>query len=285
MKKLIIMLALALGAGTVTASAQSISNRILQEANQRAAEKEKAAEELYYKIVDTWKAQNYRNFIKEFPNSKYAIELEKRLNEIELWEKAKKENTAASYNNYLNSTKYNHFSSEARTARDRLESASNNSGTNTSDKSKSNTQSDKAEKAPQSTKKAIESAVEYVANPTSASSGRTQSTEPARATAASSSQLTERQILEYARKGKEYYDQGDITGAYKQFKHITRDQLPDSSYYEAYDETFEFQEYANLLSRNSVELIEEYLRKYPYGMMYEEVLQLYEEKTGHPYRP
>lgn len=70
----------------------------------------------YNYIRDNWNLEQYENFLRDFPNSQFAPEIRARVNEIKLWEQTVRTNTEASYQNYLDNSRYGHYSSQAREA-------------------------------------------------------------------------------------------------------------------------------------------------------------------------
>lgn len=67
----------------------------------------------YEYIIDDWDKSEYENFINRYPKNKNIPELKSRIEEIDLWEAAKKTNTPDSYRNYLKKTKYAHYRDRA----------------------------------------------------------------------------------------------------------------------------------------------------------------------------
>lgn len=126
MKKLTLILALIVGM-CVPTSAQVDKNKLKSQANQKRIQQERAAEEArqraendYQSIIDDWDLSEYTRFLQNYPKNAHAREIKERVAEIQFWQNARNANTAEAYRNYLNSSKFNHFESEARDAMEAL---------------------------------------------------------------------------------------------------------------------------------------------------------------------
>lgn len=80
----------------------------------RAKPKSETTEyDLYNEVDGSWDMEKYESFLKKFPEGEYSYDIELQKNELELWQKALKDNSITSYQSYINNTSYGHFRDNA----------------------------------------------------------------------------------------------------------------------------------------------------------------------------
>lgn len=287
MKKLLLILFMALGV-CYTGYSQSSYNEIQQEAQKKYEAKKRAERNLYNRIINTWNKKNYTNFLKEFPNSTYAKEIKRRLDEINLWEKAKSQNTSEAYTRYLNETKYNHFGDEARKKRNEAEMREEREQAQ-KQAQENKAQQNQAGKAPKpknpeaaSSQSPSEAIPSKKPTPSQSSPDKSNTSTENVARPVENREMSRDEILRHCKNGQKYYDADDISSAFKEFRNIPRNKIP-FEYLEAYDLTMEYKDYGNLYTKGTPEMMVEFLEKYPDSMVYDDVVAMYEDKTGKRY--
>lgn len=77
--------------------------------------KQQQMESRYNSVSESKDLYELRRFITDYPRSPYAREIQKRIDEIELWNKACNSNTIAAYKDYLNKSEFRWYTADANT--------------------------------------------------------------------------------------------------------------------------------------------------------------------------
>ena len=260
---------------STTIEAQSLM-QTAKKAEQRAKELKEQENTRYGEIVDSRDLKKYEVFINDYPKSQNTHEIRKRANEIKMWNDAKVKHSIAAYEGYINSTQYHWFDIEAKMAIEGIKKTLEKkawervTALNTIEayqqylnENPSSGYRLEAESAINRIKEAnawnkvknttnIEELEDYVkAYPKSEHIGI----------------VTARL---YELKGVKFYNDGDLSEAYKQFSNLQKDQIAILNR-QVYDAVMEDHEYQNLGDyATEVELLR-YIGKYPNGRYYREV--------------
>lgn len=77
--------------------------------------KQQQMESRYNSVAESKDIYELRRFVSDYPRSPYSREIQKRIDEVELWDNACNSNTIAAYKNYLNKSEFRWYTGEADT--------------------------------------------------------------------------------------------------------------------------------------------------------------------------
>ena len=83
-----------------------------EEAERKRLEAEQRERDAYQTACNSGSESEMRSFISQYP--KYRTEIENRIEDLKLWNKAKETATVGAYNQYLNNSRHKYYSDEAR---------------------------------------------------------------------------------------------------------------------------------------------------------------------------
>lgn len=208
--------------------------KYVQDVRKRVAEIERKNEqELYDYAAKVETVQAYEAYLKKYPNGRFAQEARGRLEDMELWKKAKSENTITAYRNYLSTSKNKSF---AQLANDAITDLESKDAWNTIKQS--------------SSKSAIEDFIRKYPK---------------------SSCLPEANKRLNELTAVELYGQGDLQRAYEKFEAAGGRYSLEYSNRSKYDECLEYVEYKKLNSYTKESDLLAFLKKYPSSRYYDQV--------------
>ena len=85
---------------------------------------QKIEKDAYDSACKTNSLEAFRGFLKKYPQSQYAQDVQNRIKDLDLWSIVKKNNTIQAYNSYLENSQYKTFASEAKAAIQTINAAS-----------------------------------------------------------------------------------------------------------------------------------------------------------------
>ena len=208
--------------------------KYVQDVRKRVTEIERKNEqELYDYAAKVETAQAYEAYLKKYPNGQFAQEARGRLEDMELWKKAKSANTIAAYRNYLSTSKNKSF---AQLANDAITDLESKDAWNAIKQS--------------SSKSVIENFIQKYPK---------------------SSCLPEANKRLNELTAVELYGQGDLQRAYDKFEAAGGRYSIEYSYRTKYDECLEYVEYKKLNSYTKESDLLAFLKKYPSSRYYDQV--------------
>lgn len=249
------------------ANAQYYKGRISYE-QQRAIELREQEIPRYNAIVDSRNIDYYMQYINDYPRGSRTPEIQRRANEINLWNLAEYEDTADAYQNYLSTTKYHWYDREAKAALTRIKEERQNEEwqnarlSNTiadyKDFVKKNPDSKFAEQAAKEINR-LEGEAEWrkIFNTDNVNELKQFIDKYPEA-----SEINMARDRMYELQGYDYFTKGDYEKAYTQFAKIPEDHIT-SPYKDAYNLVMERHDFAALSSVSGVEEITTFLEKYP----------------------
>lgn len=208
--------------------------KYVQDVRKRVTEIERKNEqELYDYAAKVETAQAYEAYLKKYPNGQFAQEARGRLEDMELWKKAKSANTIAAYRNYLSTSKNKSF---AQLANDAITDLESKDAWNAIKQS--------------SSKSVIENFIQKYPK---------------------SSCLPEANKRLNELTAVELYGQGDLQRAYDKFEAAGGRYSIEYSNRSKYDECLEYVEYKKLNSYTKESDLLAFLKKYPSSRYYDQV--------------
>ena len=211
--------------------------KFVQDVQSRIAVIEKKNEQdMYDYATKVETVQSYEAYLKKYPNGRYAQEARGRLQDMELWKKAKSANTIAAYRSYLSTSNNKSFAQLANASIANLESQEAwNSIKHSSSKS------------------VIENFIQKYPN---------------------SSCLVDAQKRLSELIAVELYAQGDLQRAYEKFEAAGGRYSLESSNRSKYDDCLEYVEYKKLNSYSKESDLLAFLKKYPSSRYYNQISNL-----------
>lgn len=208
--------------------------KYVQDVRKRVTEIERKNEqELYDYAAKVETAQAYEAYLKKYPNGQFAQEARGRLEDMELWKKAKSANTIAAYRNYLSTSKNKSF---AQLTNDAITDLESKDAWNAIKQS--------------SSKSVIENFIQKYPK---------------------SSCLPEANKRLNELTAVELYGQGDLQRAYDKFEAAGGRYSIEYSNRSKYDECLEYVEYKKLNSYTKESDLLAFLKKYPSSRYYDQV--------------
>lgn len=239
-----------------------------KKAEQRAKELKQQETTRYNAIIDSRDLGKYNQYIADYPRGKNTPEIKRRAEELKLWNTAKSSNTIDGYENYLNSTKYHWYDTDANSAIRSLKQKAEKQvwdkvmAVNTIDAYVQYLQQNPnsgyrldAEKAINRLKGAIEwqkiNGTNNIAELQRFISSYPHATEVKEAT-----------LRLHELKGVQYYNEGNLGTAYTEFSKTSRDNISYANR-KAYDDAMEYHEFTDLGKYPSETSLLAFMRKYP----------------------
>lgn len=167
----------------------------------------------------------FRGFLKKYPQSQYTENVQKRIKDFDLWSVAKKNNTIQAYNSYLQNSQYKTFAKEAKAAIEDITAVSEwqNVKTTTS----------------------LAEVQAYIQRYPNASS------------------ISDAQKKEHELKGVQYYNNGNLASAYREFTEAGGKYALSSNNRTAFDKCLEYHNFSLLSSYSKESDLSDFLTKYP----------------------
>ena len=218
--------------GTLYCDAQGLKEVINQ--RQQEIEQMKEEEKAAYELacrVGTVIA--YNEFLDDYPESEYAEDINNRIKEHDLWSAACTTNTIAAYQNYLDNSK---FKSYEKAAKDSIKELQSVEAWNKAKASKN-----------------LDTVLAFV------------STYP------NSSKLSEANLIIHQLKGVKYYNEGNLSSAYDEFKLAGGKSALENSNQALYDKAFEYHEYKSVIEKPTESGLVSFMSTYPSSQYYNEV--------------
>ncbi len=110
MKKQLII---AVVAAFALAQMPALATPDLMDKFEQAQKKQAAMKRRYDEAANSRDISVLRQFVRDYPKSKFTPEIQKRINEIELWEMACRTNTVQAYNSYKSTSQFKWYSADA----------------------------------------------------------------------------------------------------------------------------------------------------------------------------
>ncbi len=232
-KLFIALIALSLiGIGTIDSKAQNPQgNRNLQQ--QINAEKQRMEKENYDRACQKGTLDAYNEYLKMYPQGRYVSDINNRITDHALWNKAKSANTIDAYNNYIRNSKFNFYNAQANEAILELRSISEWQTVKNSDNIRD-----------------VESFMQVFPESSLVS-------------------VAEKRIHEL--RAVAAYKAGDYIEAYNEFNKIGGRNSIDAANREFYDKSVEYNEYQALSSNSSQLTLLSFMTKYPMSQYYDSV--------------
>lgn len=216
--------------GTVDALKAFVSNypesKYVNDANSRIKNIEKNIEKnTYDSVCKKGTIEAYRGFLKKYPQSQYTQDVQNRIKDFDLWNAARKSNTIQAYNSYLQNSMFKTFAAEAKAAIEEINSISEWENVKSS---KNLTE--------------VQSYINKYPN---------------------SSCITEARKKEHELKGVQYYNNGNLSDAYREFTEAGGKYALNYDNRTAYDKCQEYHEFSLLNSYSEENELTEFLQKHP----------------------
>lgn len=266
MKKIFCLIAIiSLTLGAFSGEAQNYNQRSKQRAREKA---ERAAQE-YEDIIDEWDLSEYKNFLNSYPNSKRTPEIKSRVNELESWEKACRENTIEAYKNYLSKSSFMRYEDEAHSAIEHLMSEEiDNAWASAQSKDSIEEYEKFIDKYPNCSyvaiaRERIDSLKADAAWEEVESSFVIAELQNFIDTYPSYPNVNILKVRIKAINGLRYYTEGDLERATTEFAGLELKDLPDVTFHEAYNATRDINDFKQLSVKSSMIDLEAFKTKYP----------------------
>lgn len=101
-----------LGIGTIETHAQTLQDHHKLE-QQKAAERQRVERQNYERACQNGTLEAYKEYLKMYPNGKFVPDINNRIADYDLWNKAKAANTIDAYNNYIRNSRFKSYVEEA----------------------------------------------------------------------------------------------------------------------------------------------------------------------------
>lgn len=251
--------------GSFSAGAQNYNQR----SKQRAQEKAQRAAEEYEDIIDEWNLTDYKSFINSYPNSKRIPEIKSRVAEMENWEKACRENTIAAYENYLSKSTFKHYEDEAHGAIENLmREEIDNAWTTAQSKNTIEGYEKFVEKYPNCSyapmaRERLDLLKADAAWKDVESSFVVADLQNFIDTYPSYPNVKTLRVRIKAINGLRYYNDGQLESAAAEFSGLDINDLPDATYYEAFNATREINDFKLLSEKSPMMDLELFKASYP----------------------
>ena len=224
--------------GTMDALKSFVSNypqsKYVSEANSKIKSLElKIEKDAYDSACKEGTIEAFRGFLNRYPRSQYAQDVQNRINDFDLWNSAKRNNTIQAYNSYLQNSRYKTFAAEAKAAIEDINAISE-------------WQNVKASKS-------LTEVQSYINKYPNASS------------------ITDARKKEHELKGIQYYNNGNLTDAYREFADAGGRYALDYENRTAYDKCQEYYDFSLLGSNSREGELIGFLTKYPSSTYYNQV--------------
>lgn len=207
--------------------------KYMQQKQKEVAEKQRIEKKRYESACEKGTLEAFQEYMKLYPNGKYAPDVKKRIEDYDLWTKAVDTNTVAAYNNYLSTSKFKSFKDKANEAIVELQSI-------------------EKWKSIKSSKSISEIELFIRTYPKSSCVDKAQ-----------------KRIHEL--KGANYYSSNDLINAYHEFNKAGGKYALDQANQSKFDECQENWDYNNLTVYSKEEQLLSFLRKYPSGKYSDEI--------------
>ncbi len=207
--------------------------KYMQQKQKEVAEKQRIEKKRYESACEKGTLEAFQEYMKLYPNGKYAPDVKKRIEDYDLWAKAVDTNTVAAYNNYLSTSKFKSFKDKANEAIVELQSI-------------------EKWKSIKSSKSISEIELFIRTYPKSSCVDKAQ-----------------KRIHEL--KGANYYSSNDLINAYHEFNKAGGKYALDQANQSKFDECQENWDYNNLTAYSKEEQLLSFLRKYPSGKYSDEI--------------
>lgn len=207
--------------------------KYMQQKQKEVAEKQRIEKKRYESACEKGTLEAFQEYMKLYPNGKYAPDVKKRIEDYDLWTKAVDTNTVAAYNNYLSTSKFKSFKDKANEAIVELQSI-------------------EKWKSIKSSKSISEIELFIRTYPKSSCVDKAQ-----------------KRIHEL--KGANYYSSNDLINAYHEFNKAGGKYALDQANQSKFDECQENWDYNNLTAYSKEEQLLSFLRKYPSGKYSDEI--------------
>lgn len=93
-------------------NAQTLTKYVKQK-QQEVAEMQRIEKQKYDQACQKGTLEAFKEYVKVYPKGKYIDDINKRIEDFDLWSKAASENTISAYNRYLSNSKYKSFKDKA----------------------------------------------------------------------------------------------------------------------------------------------------------------------------
>ena len=227
----IICLVICIGSN-VSLEAQTLIN-YQQQKQKEIAERQRVEKQRYESACEKGTLEAFQEYIKLYPNGKYAVDVRNRIEDYNLWSTAVKTNTIEAYNHYIATSKSKSFKNDANEAITELRSI----------------EEWKSIKASKSITE-IELFIK---------------------TYPKSSCITNAQKRIHELKGENFYLSNDLLNAYQEFNKAGGKYALGKDNQSKFDECQEYWEYKNLTSYSSEEKLLAFLGKYLSGRYSDDV--------------
>lgn len=205
-------------------NAQTLT-RYVKQKQQEIAAKQRVEKQKYEQACQKGTLEALKSYVKAYPKGKYINEINKRIEDFDLWRIAKRDNTVASFKKYLNESKYKIFEMEAMAAIDDLNAIAEWQNVKSTEK--------------------LSAVEEYMHNHPNVSI------------------IDEVKRKKHELTGLQLFNKGDLANAYLEFKAAGGYFYLDSSTMSAYNKCQEFHDFSLLNSTSKVSELSEFLSKYP----------------------
>lgn len=224
--------------GTLNAFKNFIKNhpksKYVRDANSKIRSIElKNEKNAYDKVCLEGTLEAFNGFLKQYPRSKYVPDIKNRIADFDIWVMAKKQNTVQSYNSYLQKSQLKTFAKEANSAIEDIYAV--------------------AEWQRIKATNSLSAVQAYISKYPQASS------------------ISDARKKEHELKGRDFYDSGNMSDAYREFTAAGGKYSLASENWEAYDKTFEYHEFSILSSYSDESDLTNFLSKYPNGSYSDQV--------------
>ena len=185
----------------------------------------KIEKDAYDSACKTSTLDAFRSFLKKYPKSQYAKDVQNRIKDFDLWTVAKKNNTIQAYNSYLQHSQYKTFTKEAKAAIEDI--------TAVSEWQNIKTTTNLAE---------VQAYIKKYSN---------------------ASCISEAKKKEHELKGVQYYNNGNLASAYREFTEAGGKYALSYNNRSTFDKCLEYHDFSLLSSYSTESELSSFLKKYP----------------------
>lgn len=233
MKKLLVSIFLILAlCNAYNLQAQTLK-KYAQQRKQELLEKQRVEQKKYDALCKDCTLEKCKEYLSLYPNGKYAKEVSNRIADFDAWDRAKAANTIDSYQSYIQNSQYKFFEHNAKESITELESI-------------------KEWEQIKDTNSPVALLAFMNKYPNSSCLDK-----------------AKRKFHEF--KGVEYYGEGKLVEAFKEFTEAGGKYNLDSSNRRMYDECLEYSEYQTLKTSTDKAQLQAFLAKYPSSPYYNDI--------------
>lgn len=258
---------------TKTPSTSSSSGSLRQQvskAKRNQEELKRMAADAYEDIQYSRSAEDYRQYLSQYPKSEYARNAKDHLDEITLWENARNTNTVKGYKDYLEKSTLFWYRDDANSSISQIEREQQrvawekvrdaNSIETYELYLKNNPNSAYKEEAMQNLNK-LKGEREWARIK---EDGNIEEFQNYLVTYPKSDNVKDAEVRVYELTGVRHYNLGDMGKAYDSFIKLKKSQMKAENH-SAYDEVMEHHDFSKLTPQSSEMILQQHLKKYPNG--------------------